>query len=190
MANGFADKGHHVSFLSDIFEEKTYVLNSSVVLLNLFSRPHPKIIKWLSAIFILRKWLKKEQPDAIIGIMSLCSVIARFASIGLKIPVIATEHDSYERPESAPKSLWGKIYKFHLCKVFNCVTVLAEADKEVVEHRMHNVVVMPNPLAISSVNTTPPKKNVILAAGRVDNWHYKGVDVLIKAWGELMKNVE
>lgn len=190
LANGFAEKEHHVSFLSDLFEEKTYVLNSSVVLLNLVSRPHPKIIKWLSAIFILRKWLKKEQPDAIIGIMSLCSVIARLASIGLKIPVIATEHDSYERPESAPMSLWRKIYKFHLCKVFKCVTVLAEADKEVVGNRMHNVVVMPNPLAISPVRTTPPKKNVILAAGRVDNWHCKGFDVLIKAWGELMKNEE
>lgn len=188
LANGFADKGHHVSFLSDFFEEKTYVLNSSVVLMNLFSCPHPKIIKWLSAIFILRKWLKKERPDAIIGIMSLCSVIARLAAIGLKIPVIATEHDSYERPKSAPMSLWRKIYKFHLCKVFKCVTVLAEADKEVVGHRMHNVVVMPNPLAISSVNTTPQKNNVILAVGRVDNWHVKGFDVLIKAWGLLIHN--
>ena len=190
LANGFAEKEHHVSFLSDLFEEKTYDLSPSVVLMNLVSRPHPKTIKWLSAIFILRKWLKKERPDAIIGIMSLCSVIARLASIGLKIPVIATEHDSYERPESAPMSLWGKIYKFHLCKVFKCVTVLAEADKEVVGHRMNNVVVMPNPLAISPVRTTPPKKHVILSAGRVDNWHYKGFDVLIKAWGKVVESRE
>ena len=190
LANGFADKGHHVSFLSDLFEEKTYDLSPSVVLMNLVSRPHPKTIKWLSAIFILRKWLKKERPDAVIGIMSLCSVIARLAAIGLKIPVIATEHDSYERPESAPMSLWAKIYKFHLCKVFKCVTVLAEADKEVVGHRMNNVVVMPNPLAISPVRTTPPKKHVILSAGRVDNWHYKGFDVLIKAWGKVVESRE
>ena len=190
LANGFVAKGHQVTFFADLFEEQTYVLDEKVVVKNLVKCTTPKSKKWHSAIFILRKWLKKERPDAIIGIMSLCSVIARLAAIGLKIPVIATEHDSYERPESAPMSLWRKIYKFHLCKVFKCVTVLAEADKEVVGHRMHNVVVMPNPLAISSVNTTPQKNNVILAVGRVDNWHVKGFDVLIKAWGKVVESRE
>ena len=188
LANGFKGKGYQVTFLTDLYEEQTYVLNSAVVIKNMVARPHPKMIKWLGAIFILRKWLKKERPDVIIGIMSLCSLIAWIASVGLKIPVIATDHDSYEKPLSAPMSLWGRIFKFHLCKLFQCVTVLTEADKKVINGRLKNVEVMPNPLAVEPVVDVPPKKKIVLAAGRVDNWYVKGFDLLIKAWGSLMKN--
>lgn len=188
LANGFADKGNQVSFLTDLYEEQTYVLNSAVVVKNMIARPRPKAFKWLGAICFLRKWLKRERPDVVIGIMSLCSLVAWIASLGLKIPVVATEHDSFEKPESAPMSKWGKLYKFHLCKLFQCVTVLTEVDRKIINGRLKNVVVMPNPLAIVPAVSIPFKKKVVLAAGRVDNWYVKGFDLLIKAWGSLMKN--
>jgi glycosyltransferase involved in cell wall biosynthesis len=45
---------------------------------------------------------------------------------------------------------------------------------------------MPNPLVIKPVKEIPEKKHVILAAGRVDNWHVKGFDVLIRAWARVV----
>lgn len=45
---------------------------------------------------------------------------------------------------------------------------------------------MPNPLAITPAETIPPKKIIILAAGRVDNWHYKGFDLLIRAYAKAI----
>lgn len=186
LANGFVKKGYNVSFFSDLFEEQTYVLDNDVTLYNLVSVPIPKIRKWGSAIRILRKAIKKEKPDVIIGVMSLCSLIARIASLGMRVPVIATEHDSYERPYSAPMSKWEKLYKYHICKIFKRVTVLTEADKRVIGTRLKNVLVMPNPLAITPAETIPPKKIIILAAGRVDNWHYKGFDLLIRAYAKAI----
>ena len=186
LANGFVSRGHEVFFAVNLFEEQTYELNSHVKLLNLVSVFTPKIRKWWSAIWIVRNIIKVNKPDVVIGIMSLCSVIARLATVGTGVPVIATVHDALEKPESAPMSFWERFYKFRISKVFKRVTVLTEADKQVIGGRLKNVVVMPNPLAITPTETVPPKKNIILAAGRVDNWHVKGFDLLIRAWARVV----
>lgn len=185
LANGFVARGHEVIFFADLYEEQTFVLNESIQLLNLVPQTKNKLLKWGGAIWLLRKELKKDKPDVIVGIMSICSIVAQLASMGLRIPVIATEHNSYERPETAPMSSLIKLYKFFLCKFFSCVTVLTEADKKVIGSRIKDVVVMPNPLALLPTESIPNKKKTILAAGRVDNWHVKGFDVLIRAWGRV-----
>lgn len=185
LANGFVGRGHEVMFFADLYEEQTYVLNDAVKVQNLVPQTHNKLKKWGSAIFYLRKKLKKDKPDVILGIMSLCSIVAQLASMGLRIPVIATEHNSYERPETAPMPSFIKLYKFFLCKFFSCVTVLTEADKKVIGSQIKDVVVMPNPLALLPTESITNKKKTILAAGRVDNWHVKGFDVLIRAWGRV-----
>lgn len=190
LANGFVSRGHEVIFFADLFEEQTFVLHNAVKVRNLVPQTNNKLIKWGGAIRLLRKELKKDKPDVILGIMSLCSIVAQLASMGLRIPVIATEHNSYERPETAPMPSLIKLYKFLLCKIFSCVTVLTEADKKVIDNRIKNVVVMPNPLALLSTESIPNKKKTILAAGRVDNWHVKGFDVLIRAWARVVSSSE
>lgn len=190
LANGFVSKGHKVVFFTDLFEEQTYILNESIDVVNLVSTPKNKIRKWGSAIRILRTAIKKDNPDVIIGIMSLCSLIAKMAAIGTKVAVIATEHNAFERPDTSPMSLWDKLYKFHVSKIFKCMTVLTEADKRVLGEKRKNVVVMPNPLAISPIEAVPEKKRIILAAGRVDQWYVKGFDVLIKAWANVVSSLK
>lgn len=190
LANGFVGRGHEVMFFADLYEEQTYVLNDAVKVQNLVPQTHNKLKKWGSAIRILRKQLKKDKPEVIIGIMPLCSIVARLASIGMGIPVIATEHNSYERPESAPMPFMSRLYKFLVCKYFKKVTVLTMADKMIIGKRLRNVVVMENPLALDQIKILPPRNNVILASGRVDNWHYKGFDVLIRAWAQVVSGSE
>ena len=190
LANGLVAKGHYVTFITDLFEEQTYMLNDSVKMCNLVSVPKPKLWKWISAVWGVRKIIKQERPDAIIGIMSLCSVISRIAAVGLRITIIATEHNAFERPKSSPMSLWDRIYKFHISKAFKYMTVLTEADRKALGEKRTNVLVMPNPLAISPIETVPEKKRIVLAAGRVDQWYVKGFDVLIKAWAEVVHNTQ
>ena len=185
LANGFVARGHEVIFFADLYEEQTFALDESIQLLNLVPQSNNKLKKWGGAIRILRTQLKKDKPDVIIGIMSLCSIVAKLASIGMGIPVVATEHDPYEKPVSAPMPFLIKLYKFFICKSFSCVTVLTDADKRVIGNRLKNIVVMENPLALKPIETFHPRKKVILASGRVDNWHYKGFDVLIRAWGRV-----
>lgn len=185
LANGFVARGHEVIFFADLYEEQTFALDESIQLLNLVPQSNNKLKKWGGAIRILRTQLKKDKPDVIIGIMSLCSIVAKLASIGMGIPVVATEHDSYERPGSAPMPFFIKCYKFWICRMFTYVTVLTDADKKIIGKSLRNVTVMENPLALEPIETLSPRKRIILASGRVDNWHYKGFDVLIRAWGRV-----
>ncbi len=190
LANGFVGRGHEVFFFADLYEEQTYVLNDAVKVQNLVPQTHYKLKKWGSAIFFLRKKLKKDKPDVIIGIMSLCSVVAKLASIGMGIPVVATEHNAFERPDEVGFSIWERLYKFHLTRVFDVLTVLTEADRSILGGRRKNVLVMPNPLIFVPVEVISSKDKVILAAGRVDNWHVKGFDVLIRAWARVVSGSE
>lgn len=190
LANGFVERGHQVRFMTDLFEEQSYVLDNRVEIINLVATTKDKIRKWGSAIKIVRQETKNNRPDVIIGIMELCSTIAKIATIGMNIPVIATEHNSFERPESAPMSRTERFFKFHFNKIFDHVTVLAEADKTIIGKCLRNIEVMPNPLAIEPTNAISIKEKVVLAAGRVDNWHYKGFDIILQAWSKIMKNEE
>ena len=190
LANGFVQRGHEVMFFADLYEEQTYVLDDMVQVMNLVPQTNNKLKKWCGAIRILRKQLKKDKPDVIIGIMSLCSVVAKLASIGMGIPVVATEHNSFERPKDVKFSIFERFYKFQIVKIFKKTTVLTDADKNLLGPKRNNVVVMPNPLVIEPVKQIPAKRNVILAAGRVDNWHVKGFDVLIRAFGKLVQGLK
>ncbi len=182
-ANGFVEKGHEVMVVSNLFDPITYQIDRRVLVRNLVSDNQRKLKKWGSAIGNVRKAVKEFQPNVVIGVMSTCSIIARMATMGNGIPVIATEHNSFERPSSAPLSRWEKFTKFFLNRVYSHVTVLTEVDRQYIGTRLKNVEVMPNPLALQPVEVIPEKKKVLLAAGRLDVWYTKGFDLLIKAWG-------
>ncbi len=188
LANGLVEREHEVMVVSNLFDPIIYHLDERVMVRNLVSDNHRKWKKWGSAFGNVRKAVKEFKPDVVIGIMSTCSIIARLATVGIGIPVIATEHNSFERPSSAPFSKWEIITKYVLNKMYSHVTVLTEADRHYIGTRLKNVVVMPNPLAIQPVEMIPEKNKVILAAGRLDDWHYKGLDVLIRAWGQINRN--
>ena len=181
-ANGFAENEHDVILASNLNEDITYVTNEKVNKCNIFEKGKRGLIKWSKATLSLRKLMKEERPDVVIGVMGTCSFVSLFASIGLGIPVIATEHNSFERPSSAPMSKKDVFLKFYINKLYRCVTVLTDADRRVIGRRLHNVHVMPNPLALQPTCGIQHKKHTIIAAGRLDDWHYKGFDVLVKAW--------
>lgn len=190
LANGFVARGHEVFFFADLYEEQTFVLDKSIQLLNLVPQTKNKFKKWGGAVRLLRKGLKKDKPDVIIGIMSLCSIVAAIAAIGLNVPVIATDHYSCERPNSSPLTAWEKFYKHFVSRFFHGFTVLTEADKLVIGRCRNNVVAMPNPLVLEPLRSIEYRKNVVLAAGRVDNWRVKGFDVLIRAFGQLVQGLK
>lgn len=187
LANGLEEKGHEVTLLTNLFEEQSYEIANGVNVVNLVSQNRNRFSKWLGAIRIIRQQIKAERPDVIIGIMQLCSFVSKMAAMGTGIPVIMTEHDSFERPLSAPLSKVDYFKKFWLNRIYKVVTVLTEADKQVIGGRLKHVVVMPNPLALEPLQQVPSKKHILLAVGRVDNWHYKGFDVLVKAWGKALQ---
>lgn len=188
LANGFLEYGYKVVIVTNLFEKINYPLHKGIIVENLVATNDNKLKKWSSAIPILHKHLKKHLPDLVIGIMPTCSFIARIATIGMKIPVIATEHNSFERPPCAPMSFISKFSKFQINKIYQYITVLTQADKIAIGNRFKQLTVMPNPLFLTPTLVIPPKDKFVLAAGRIDDWHYKGFDILLQAWSKIMNN--
>lgn len=203
-ANTFVKFNHEVTFLSNknnsdknicyyidrkvklekYSEENNYFSSKKIrSYLNLI----PKIYFFISKIIKLRQVIKKNNPDVILGVMSYPSLICFIASIGLKTKVISTDHSSFDRPEEVKLKFKDYFFKFYINKIYTVVTVLTEADKIFIGNRLKNVVVMPNPLALSPIKEIKldEKKKKILAVGRIDAWYYKGFDLLIKAWSRL-----
>lgn len=184
LANGFSRISQdNVTVMSNLNEEITYEIDERVELCNLISREDNRLIKWIAVERNLRRYLKKRRPDVIIGIMQLCSLVSVIASRRMRIPVIMTEHGPFEQPIITPLSKIEYFCKFYLNKIYQYITVLTTRDKQIIGNRLKNVVVMPNPLAIDRVVGKVVKKKVVFACGRLYDWHCKGFDVLLEAWG-------
>lgn len=188
LATGFSRKGHKVYIITNLFEKRDFSVANQVTLLQLFPKTSNKYWKWSGAVPLLRKYIQTYSPDVIIGIMGACALVGRLAAIGKKIPIIMSEHNAFERPEYVSFSFTQKIFKFYLNQLYDCVTVLTEADKKVIGSRLKRVYIMPNPLAINPYTEICERKNNILAVGRLNGWFVKGFDLLIKAWGLIATN--
>jgi glycosyltransferase involved in cell wall biosynthesis len=185
LANGFANKSHRVFIITDIHQKANYPVEKKVMVLPFSKQNKGKISKWYKATQNIRKYAKQEKPDVIIGIMEVCTLVSFIATLGMRIHLIMTEHNSFERPKSTPLSLKEKIFKFWINKLYKNITVLTEADNLHIGTRLKNITVMPNPLFLTPIDNLPKKENIVLAAGRVDDWHFKGFDVLLQAWKSL-----
>ena len=193
-ATGFIQRGYKVGMVLNCKKNTpvTYAVPDSVKMYNLVGNEH---IAWVANklhrrlhidqyyIRRLRMALKDFQPDIVIGVLQPWAEWARKASAGMNIKIINTEHNSFERPESAPMSSSERKEKFEWNKRYEQVTVLTQADKYLVERHLDNVTVLPNPLAFEPVKIIPQKEKIILASGRFEAGHYKGFDLLIKAFG-------
>lgn len=188
LANGFIKRGHQVTIVSNLFEEVTYKIDKSVKLKNLVATNHNKLKKWFSAIYILRNYMKEDHPDVIIGIMELCSLISKTCALGTNIPIVATDHYTFDRPHNAPFTKQERFFKFVVNHIYKHITVLTQADKKAIGNRFKDVTVMPNPLFMEPIHQIPPKEKVLLSAGRIDAWFYKGFDILLQAWSKIISN--
>lgn len=188
LANGLRQHGNDTFILTDMNEPVVYRVDDNVLVYDFAGKKTNTLIKWIKAIKNIRHTIKKEKPDVVIGIMGLCTLVTFIACLGQNIPIVMTEHNSFERPASAPMPLSLKIFKFCINKLYKHITVLTEADKKVIGNRLKNVTVMPNPLLLKPAKEIPAKEKSVLAAGRVDSWHYKGFDVLIRAWARIVSS--
>ena len=184
LANGFTQKGHQVFIVTDIYMPANYEVDESIIILPLCKQYASKKSKWIQAIKNIRKYAKAERPDVIIGVMHLCSIAAWLGSLGLRIPVILTIHHALERIKELHTSKLNIFCDRQLSRIYDITTILTEADRKVLGDRK-NIRVMHNPLTFDSASHIPPKENFILAAGRIDDWKFKGFDTLIEAWKSL-----
>ena len=192
---GFVERGYEVGITLDCSSKTsiTYKIPSSVKMFNIYGitfirRITDIICPQIRNFFLIRK-IKRVifdfHPDVIIGVMQPWAEWAKIATNGMAVKIINTEHNSFERPNCAPMSKETWIKKYVWNKHYNHVTVLNNVDKICAQDYLDNVTVLPNPLAFVPCKDLSDKKKIILAAGRFEDWHYKGFDILIKVWKEV-----
>lgn len=186
--NGWCKQGHDVSVvLSNIRTPITYAVPDSVSFYNIdFNIRNGYLRHLLKKLFSqsrLSRIFEKVKPDVVVAVMPHWGPMILKAKGNLNFKVIGTDHNSYERPSCAPLSKYQKFLKFELNKKFDHVTVLTKADMDYIGNSLENVSHLPNPLAFELAESIPPKKKTMLAVGRIDAGHYKGFDILIKAFG-------
>lgn len=187
-ANGFSKRGNEVHLvICDNNKEKSYPLSEEIKVHNIF-KEGKAVSRYLRKIWSIHSLMRSIRPDVAIAVLRPWNKWLPLAAIGLKTKLINTEHNSFERPESAPMTSTLKFEKYWLNKLYDGITVLTERDKTVYGDKIRPVFVLPNPLAFSPIKEINQKKNVILAVGRCDVWHYKGFDNLLRAWGMIAKD--
>lgn len=198
-AKGFVDRGYDVGMVLNCYKDTpiTYKVPDAVRMYNIVGN---KQIAWIANklhrrlnidtyyIRRLRSILEDFKPDVAIGVLQPWAEWARRASKGMKIKIVNTEHNSFERPDNVQLTSKQHAQKYVWNKRYDHVTVLTEADYHFLENTLNNVSVLPNPLAFEPVVCVPKKQNIILAAGRLDAWYYKGFDILIQAWSRIAQN--
>ena len=181
-ANGFAERNEDVLLVTCAKSPRmSYSLHPSVRIENIWGDGAVGL-RYIRKLMNLRKVLRNNAPDVILAVLNPFDLMLPVATLGLGIPCINTEHNTFERPQNAPMSMWTRIRKLYVNRLFKAVTVLTQSDKRVIGNRLKRVFVMPNPVTFEISNELPIKNKVVLAAGRLDNWYVKGFDVLIDAW--------
>ena len=182
LANSFLRHGHHVTIISNLreYSQLHFNLDSNIKVLYV----HPiykkkekrlsKIIEYLKTLPLLKKILKDNHFDLIIGQSFPMNAMLFFAKGEIK--QIACEHIFYSYYSS--KIL--RAFRILLYRRVSTVVVLNTIDYKCFKKRIHNVRLIPNmnylkPSAIQS----SLKNKIIISAGRLN--FQKGFDLLIEA---------
>lgn len=198
-ATGFVQRGHEVSiivntnakrdatyYVPDIV--KVYSLGANVNHLKLRAVLNKLRYLFCSKLKRMGKLLHEIKPNVIVGVLPPWAWEAYQVTEDMNVRIINTEHNSFERPTCAPMSKDVAKGKFETNKIFDHVTVLTQADKDVIGDTLNNVSVLPNPLTFEPVAKIPSKEKIILASGRIDAWKCKGFDILIKSFALICKS--
>lgn len=188
LADAFVQNGENVTIATNTNIRPAYSINDRIYLRNIRKGCHESnnVLHRLRNALIMRKNIRKiakeEKPDIIVALMSSvgCSVI--LFTLGLKIPVIVSEHTNVLRS-------FGRFFEIKrriLYPLASCITVLTKYDYMLWRTKYKNIVRMPNPINLKPISAGCNERNkVVLAAGRINQWHLKGFDNLLKCWGQI-----
>lgn len=187
-ANGLVARGHEVIIVINTTRECSYAIDERIRVYNLHAKVKNKILSHASYIINLRRFIKKNMPDAIINILNPGAVYDYMATIGFNIPIINTEHNCFERPDEEPMGRFEYLNKYYINRLFYAVTVLTQVDYNLVLGKIKNIYVLPNPLSFEVIDKVPQRTSKkILAVGRLDSGYCKGFDILLKGFSIVCK---
>ena len=194
MANHWSGKSQKVTVitLDDGSQPSFYDIDSRIQKVSLDVAAVSKnrfsgILNNFHRIYKLRSAIRAAQPDAIISFMTETNVLTLIATIGIRTPVVVTEHTD---PWTGPVGdIWSKL-RLGLYPRASRVVVLNERAREFFDKSPDiRTMVMPNPVVVETDEVTSDMDNevtsehLIVAMGRLSR--EKCFDLLIHAYSRV-----
>jgi len=188
MANHWAARGWKVTLLTyiDGSEAPAYGLHAAVDHRQLgidrqSSGIVDVVINKLKLLPVLRRAIKKSEPDSIVSFMDIVNVRTILAAFGLGVPVIVSERidPSRHRIGVAWRVLRRWSYRYAAC----VVALTPDALRYFPDSIRRRGQVIPNPVSApldAGITRVGGRKNTVLAMGRLA--HQKGFERLITAF--------
>ncbi|TQR33758.1 glycosyltransferase family 4 protein [Campylobacter sp. MIT 99-7217] len=179
-------KEHSIKIIKFDDKPSFYELKSSISLYELpqfcYKNLYHKIMSRFKKYFALRKALKQSKADIFISFLDTTNIACIVAKIGLKSPLIISEH-------STQSYLKAKIWRF-LRRISypycSALTVLSKQDKAYYERFVKRVEILLNPCHFSPSKANK-KENLVLFVGRLDS--NKNPSMFIRAISLLDENL-
>ena len=194
MANHWAARGWAVTLLTygDGTETPAYGLHPTVDHRQLgIGRQSSRIVEAvrnnLKRLPVLRRAIKESAPDSIVSFMDVVNVRTILATVGLGIPVIASEHSdpSCHRIGAVWRVLRRLSYRYAAC----VVALTPDALRYFPDSIRRRGQVIPNPVSVpldAGLARTDRRKKTVIAMGRLAP--EKGFDRLIAAFSMVAAN--
>ena len=182
VSNGLVKRGHDVHIIISAYSEKDYSYDKKIKITCL-PRPTDNDLK-MNYLKDLRKLVEEIHPDVMVGVVHLDFYRLWEATKGLGIPIVASDHNNFHKNSSVKI----KYVRYYLYNFADVTTVLTQNDFEYMKHKLHNMVVINNPLSFPILEEDTEKEKTILCCGRFDVWYVKGLDLMIRIWSMIAKN--
>ncbi|KVS38474.1 glycosyltransferase family 4 protein [Burkholderia ubonensis] len=197
LANNWAERGCDVAvatFVSsdaDFYKLDSRVARVDLALAGASSGVLGGMLANVRRLAAVRRLFKDRRPDVVIGVMTVPSVLCILGGIGLRLKVIATEHN--HPPMLRMSAVWETLRRLTFRHADAVVALTAETGAWLAHHcRCRNVSVIPNPVALplevmeprlAPMDSISADTRLLLAVGRLAP--QKGFDLLIQAFEKI-----
>lgn len=142
------------------------------------------VANYLHRYNITRAVINDTKPDVIIA--SWGSDLLYVLMLHGDIPIVSSEHNTFDRHHKPMEY----VDRFWLNRFFDKVVVLTKYDKAFMARKLKNTLVIANPLSFHPLTETEYEQSFherrnILACGRLNAYHTKGFDTLIRCFASI-----
>ena len=187
IASFWAERGDAVTIMTmEDTESDFYPLSDRVTRMGLSMRNRSAnavaaLLSNLQRIRKLREHFNASRPNFVVSFMDTTNVVVRLAVIGMKIPVVASEHID---PRHYPIPLAWRLLRRIAYPFMSAVVILTESVRPWARRIVGNqrkVWVIPDPIDVRPVaDRTSKVRNSVVAMGRLEP--QKGFDLLLRAF--------
>ena len=172
LANKWSEKGYRVNLILWNAENRFYVVNKNINIIDLNFRYKNKIerfYKQLVVVYLLRKQLKLLKPKFVLSFLSLNNIVTLISGLYLNITTIISERNN---PKEISIDLSRKLFFIrnflykNFAKGIICQTGLA---KELIskEFPKIKIISIPNPIKEIKIDRNHIEENLLLNIGRL-----------------------